>query len=73
VQMARGFAGLCLSVRYRRYWVDVVEHLTARLSNPGSVLAAAAILQVGLEDEANSRTFRRKSTTGPRRATRQAA
>lgn len=60
VQMARGFAGLCLGVRYRRYWADVVEHLTARPSNPGSVLAAAAILQIGLGDEADSRTFRRQ-------------
>jgi len=60
VEMARGFAAQCLGARYQRYWTDVVEHLTAQPSNPASELAAAAILRVGLADEANSRTFRRQ-------------
>jgi hypothetical protein len=60
VEMARGFAAQCLGIRYRRYWTDLVEHLTAQQSNPASELAAAAVLRVGLGDEANSRTFRRQ-------------
>jgi hypothetical protein len=60
VEVARGFAAQCLDARYQRYWTDVVEHLTATPSRPGAELAAAAVLQVGLGDEANSRTFRRQ-------------
>lgn len=60
VEMARGFAAQCVGTRYRRYWMDMVEDLTAQQSNPASELAAAAILRVGLGDEANSRTFRRQ-------------
>ena len=60
VEMARGFAAQCVGARYRRYWIDMVEDLTAQQSNPASELAAAAILRVGLGDEANSRTFRRQ-------------
>jgi hypothetical protein len=60
VEMAHGFAAQCLGSRYRRYWTDVVEHLTAQQSNPASELAAAAVLRVGLGDEVNSRTFRRQ-------------
>lgn len=60
VEVARGFAAQCLDARYQRYWTDVVEHLIAPPSRPGSELAAAAVLQVGLGDEANSRTFRRQ-------------
>lgn len=59
-EMAGGFAAQCLDARYQRYWTALVEHLTAQQSNPVGELAAAAILQVGLEDEANSRTFRRQ-------------
>jgi hypothetical protein len=59
-EMARGFASQCLDARYQHYWRDLVEHLTAQPSNPASELAAAAVLQVGLGDEANSRTFRRQ-------------
>jgi hypothetical protein len=60
VEMAHGFAAQCLGSRYRRYWTDVVERLTAQQSNPASELAAAAVLRVGLGDEVNSRTFRRQ-------------
>ncbi|MDQ2813012.1 MAG: hypothetical protein M3Z75_14345 [Actinomycetota bacterium] len=60
VEMARGFAAQCLGIRYRRYWTDLVEQLTAQQSNPASELAAAAVLRVGLGDEADSRTFRRQ-------------
>lgn len=60
VEMARGFASQCLDARYKRYWTGVVEHLTAQPSNPASEFAAAAALQVGLGEEANSRTFRRQ-------------
>lgn len=59
-EMARGFAVQCLDARYQRYWTALVEHLTAQQSNPACAFAAAAILQVGLGDEANSRTFRRQ-------------
>ena len=60
VEMARGFADQCLDVRYQGYWAALVEHLTDQQSNPACELAAAAILQVGLTDGSNSRTFRRK-------------
>jgi hypothetical protein len=60
VEMARGFAAQCLGARYQRYLTDMVGHLTAQQSNPACELAAAAVLQVGLGDEANSRTFRRQ-------------
>lgn len=59
-EMARGFAAQCLDARYQRYWTALVEHLTAQQSDQARELAAAAILQAGLEDEANSRTFRRQ-------------
>jgi TIR domain len=59
-EMARGFAAQCLDSRYQRYWTALVEHLTAQRSNPARELAAAAILQAGLGDEANSRRFRRQ-------------
>lgn len=59
-QMARGFAAQCLHARYQSYWTALVEHLTAQQSNPARELIAAAILQLGLTDEANSRTFRRQ-------------
>jgi hypothetical protein len=59
-EMARGFAAQCLDARYQRYWTALVERLTAQQSDPARELAAAAILQVGLGDEANSRTFRRQ-------------
>ncbi len=59
-EIARGFASQCLDPRYQRYWTALVERLTAQQSNPARELAAAAILQVGLGDEANSRIFRRQ-------------
>jgi hypothetical protein len=59
-EMARGFAAQCLDARYQHYWTALVERLTAQQSNPACELAAAAILQVGLEDKTNSRTFRRQ-------------
>jgi hypothetical protein len=58
-EMARGFAVQCLDVRYQRYWTALVGHLATQ-SDPACAVAAAAILQVGLADEANSRTFRRQ-------------
>jgi hypothetical protein len=57
-ELARRFALQCLDERYRSHWKALVEQLTSR--NPSRELAAAAILQVGLGDEANSRTFRRQ-------------
>ena len=59
-EMAGGFAAQCLDARYQRYWTALVERLTEQRSNPARELAAAAVLQVGLEDEASSRTFRRQ-------------
>jgi hypothetical protein len=59
-EMASGFAAQCLDVRYQRYWTALVEHLTAPQSSPVRELTAAAMLQVGLADEAHSRTFRRQ-------------
>jgi hypothetical protein len=59
-KMAGGFAEQCLDARYQRYWTGLVDHLTAQQSNQARELAAAAILQAGLGDEANSRTFRRQ-------------
>jgi hypothetical protein len=59
-EMARGFAAQCLDVRYQGYWTALVEHLTDQQSSPAGELAAASILQAGLADDANSRTFRRK-------------
>jgi hypothetical protein len=38
----------------------LVEHLTARASDPSREVAAAAVLQMGLNDEASGRTFRRQ-------------
>jgi hypothetical protein len=59
-KMARGFSAQCRDTRYQHYWTGLVEHLTAQQSNPSCGLAAAAILQAGLADEANGRTFRRQ-------------
>ncbi|MCW2930955.1 MAG: hypothetical protein JWM19_1917 [Actinomycetia bacterium] len=59
-EMAGGFAAQCLDARYQRYWTELVKHLTGQQSDPARELAAAAILQVGLADEANSRAFRRQ-------------
>lgn len=57
---AGGFAAQCLEPRYQHHWTALVEHLTVQQSSRARELAAAAILQVGLGDEANSRTFRRQ-------------
>jgi hypothetical protein len=66
--LARGLVAQCLDDRYRFRWRALVEHLTAQNSAPSYGAAAAAILQMGLDDEANSRAFRRQiydwSTTG---------
>jgi hypothetical protein len=59
-ELARGFAMQCLDDRYRYRWIHLVKHLTSRNPNSSRELAAAAILQVGLGDEANSRRFRRQ-------------
>jgi hypothetical protein len=59
-ELARGFVAQCLDDRYQSRWTDMVKHLTAQRVNPSRELAAAAILQVGLGDEANGRTFRRQ-------------
>jgi hypothetical protein len=59
-EMARGFAAQCLDARYQRYWTELVRGLTTQESNPAFELAAVAILQMGLGDEVNSRTFRRQ-------------
>lgn len=59
-EMARGFADQCVDARYQRHWTALVGHLTAQQSSQARELAAAAILQVGLEDEANGRTFRQQ-------------
>jgi hypothetical protein len=58
-EMARGFTAQCLGARYQRYWTALVEHLAAQQSSLACELAFS-ILQDGLEDEANSRTFRRQ-------------
>jgi hypothetical protein len=59
-ELARRFALQCLDDRYRWRWTTLVKHLTRQSPNSSRELAAAAILQVGLGDEANSRTFRRQ-------------
>jgi TIR domain len=58
--LARGFAAQCLGDRYKLRWTKLVKHLTEKGSDRSRELPAAAILQVGLNDEANSRTFRRQ-------------
>lgn len=57
-ELARGFASQCLDGRYRLRWKGLVERLTAQRASPSRELAAASILQVGLGDDANGRTFR---------------
>ena len=59
-ELARGFAMQCLDDRYLSRWTRLVKHLTSDNPNSSRELAAAAILQVGLGDEANSRRFRRQ-------------
>jgi TIR domain len=60
MELARRFAMQCFDDRYRRRWTALVRHLTSQGPNSSRELAAAAILQVGLGDEANSRGFRRQ-------------
>jgi len=59
-EMAGGFAAQCLDVRYQHYWTELVKHLTRQESDPARELTAAAILRVGLADEASGRAFRRQ-------------
>jgi hypothetical protein len=58
-ELAQAFAGQCLDARYQFRLVELVQRLTAQPSSSHE-LAAAAILQVGLADEANSGAFRRQ-------------
>jgi len=58
--LARGFTELCVEQRYQPLWRDLVRHLTSRPAKLTKMVAAATILEHGLLDEKNSRTFRRQ-------------
>jgi TIR domain len=58
--LARGFTELCLDRRYQPFWKGLVEHLTSGRGNQTNMWVAATILEYGLRDETDSRTFRRQ-------------